>query len=136
MIVKKLIFHCSDSRWGNAATITEWHLGRGWKTIGYHYLILNGWISSGFFDERFDGNIETGRPRNIQGAHVKGHNVDTLGICLIGNSGLFTNKQLESARNLIIYLQGIYGDLKVKQHSQYDDSKPYCAGLDLKEIMP
>lgn len=31
-----------------------------------------------------DGTVETGRKEGKTGAHVKGHNLNSLGICLVG----------------------------------------------------
>lgn len=52
---------------------------RKWEDIGYHYLIGN----SRLFTK--DGKIYNGRPETIEGAHTKGYNKNSLGICLIGN---------------------------------------------------
>ena len=40
--INKIILHCSDSAWGSAAAIDRWHVERGMRRIGYHYVILNG----------------------------------------------------------------------------------------------
>jgi len=131
--LKRIIFHCSQSNYGNAAEITVWHLARGFKTIGYHYCIDNGWTAQGYFDEDFDGVIESGRNPEIEGAHCIGQN-DAIGICLIGKSKLFTDKQLQSARNLIVKLKNQYGEIEIFQHSDFDQKKHFCAGLDLTEF--
>lgn len=55
-----------------ADEIREWHIDRGFSDIGYHYVI------------RRDGTLEEGRDARYQGAHVKGSNASTLGICLVG----------------------------------------------------
>ena len=73
--VNKIIIHCSATQEGkeiSAATIDEWHKARGWRGIGYHYVI------------GLDGMIEYGRPITETGAHVKGHNKGSIGICYIG----------------------------------------------------
>ena len=54
--------------------IREWHLDRGFKDIGYHYVL------------RRDGKLEAGRAEDQTGAHVKGHNANSLGICLVGGT--------------------------------------------------
>ncbi len=46
--------------------------GFGWSDVGYHWVI------------RRDGFIEEGRPPSRVGAHVKGYNTHSLGICLVG----------------------------------------------------
>jgi N-acetyl-anhydromuramyl-L-alanine amidase AmpD len=48
-------------------------VARGWTTIGYHYVV------------RRDGTVETGRPTTQQGAHVRGLNDCSIGICLSGH---------------------------------------------------
>ncbi|MDO5643861.1 MAG: N-acetylmuramoyl-L-alanine amidase [Paracoccus sp. (in: a-proteobacteria)] len=54
------------------AEIREMHRKRGWRDVGYHYVI------------RRDGTIERGRPESKVGAHVAGHNATSIGICCIG----------------------------------------------------
>lgn len=55
--------------------IRRWHLARGFKDIGYHWLIDR------------DGKVGKGRDMTVQGAHTKGHNRGSIGICLIGGKG-------------------------------------------------
>lgn len=52
--------------------IDQMHKANGWNGIGYHFVI------------RLDGTVEKGRPVEQVGAHVKGHNEDSLGIVLVG----------------------------------------------------
>jgi len=130
---QNIILHCSDSSWGNAAIITTWHIEREFRNIGYHFIILNGKISATCNLTAFDGHIETGRPLDEEGAHTKGHNSD-FGICLIGKSNSFTSKQIESCKQIIQMLKFKYDIDKVKQHSDYEPLKPFCAGFNT-EIM-
>lgn len=70
-----IVVHCSATppdRDVDAAEINRWHRAKGWRMIGYHYVIKR------------DGTIETGRPITEAGAHVRGHNSYTIGICLVG----------------------------------------------------
>ena len=53
--------------------IESWHLDRGFLAIGYHFVVSP------------SGRIFRGRPLDRIGAHVKGHNVGTVGICLMGD---------------------------------------------------
>jgi len=48
------------------------HIKRGFRTGGYHWYV------------RRDGTLIEGRPEYEMGAHVKGHNSNTLGICFEG----------------------------------------------------
>ncbi len=132
-----VIIHCSDSSFGNAALITKWHIEeRHWETIGYHYVILNGRLSAFKRHSYFDGHLETGRPLDDdsdleldeKGAHAAGWNM-SVGICLIGLSGTFSDPQLRELNSLIKRLRSQFGEIKVMQHSDVEPKKPYCAGL-------
>lgn len=73
--IKLLVVHCSATpadRDIGVAEIRAMHRARGWKDVGYHYVI------------RRDGRVEKGRPDTVMGAHVAGHNDGSLGICLVG----------------------------------------------------
>ena len=52
--------------------VRKMHMDRGWRDVGYHWLI------------RRDGTLEEGRPEGTLGAHVRGHNSGTIGICWAG----------------------------------------------------
>ena len=144
----KVIIHCSDSEFGNAAIINEWHRQRGFYSveqnisIGYHLVILNGKISARCYNPRFDGRIETGRgfdednhiERWEHGAHTKGQNYSSLGICLIGKSGDFTNAQIRGLSKELRELRIQFGQLDIGQHSDYSKSKPFCAGFTEKQM--
>ena len=131
--MREVILHCSDSSWGNAATIALWHKERGFREIGYNYIVCNGWTAQGYFDRDFDGAIESGRNPEQEGAHCKGRN-HAIGVCLIGRSKLFTDKQIDSVKILLLKLKEKYEIIKVYQHSDFDVDKFFCAGLDLKQF--
>jgi len=73
--INRVIIHhsASDSRRTTVQMIREWHLRRGWQDIGYHLLI------------DWTGELHYGRELRISGAHCRGHNEDSLGVCCIGN---------------------------------------------------
>lgn len=73
--ITELIIHCSATPEGKSfsvADIDRWHRQRGWNGIGYHFVIY------------LDGSIHTGRRLSQIGAHCKGHNANSIGICYIG----------------------------------------------------
>ena len=73
--IKYIIVHCAATKPSQdigAQEIRRWHLERGFKDIGYHYVI------------RRDGSIESGRPEWEVGAHAKGYNASSIGVCLVG----------------------------------------------------
>ena len=73
--VMYLILHCAATPEGKSFTakdIDKMHKQRGFKKIGYHYVI------------DLDGTIEKGRAENEIGAHCIGYNSKSIGICYIG----------------------------------------------------
>ena len=132
-----VIVHCSASGFGNAVMVDNWHRQRGWSMIGYHFVILNGNLTAKKHHSQFDGTIETGRPLDDDsdlefdeaGAHALGYNDRSVGICLIGQSGQFTDNQLRNLRFLTKLLRAQFGKIKIIQHSDVEPLKPYCAGL-------
>lgn len=107
---ENIIIHCSDSFFGNANEIRKWHIERGWRDIGYHFVICNGLLDPNFHLSCYDGSIEAGRAINgdrwveelEKGAHTLGMNHCSIGICMIGQK-VFTNKQLIALRKLVEY---------------------------------
>jgi N-acetylmuramoyl-L-alanine amidase len=126
--LKKIVVHCSatpPSMDVGVAEIAAWHtapkpLGNGWKDIGYHYVI------------RRDGTLETGRDVKRQGAHVSGHNVDSIGICLVGGQATadFDPAQYATLRKLVRSLLTTYGPLRLVGHHDLDRAKP-CPRFDV-----
>lgn len=88
----------SDAPGITAATIDEWHRARGWSRIGYHYVIL----SEKSDGQLRDGQIETGRDSDVMGAHCRGLNKRSIGICVVGDGDKtpFTQHQTTS----LVYL--------------------------------
>ena len=81
-----LVVHCSDTPDSDPLTsrdLHKMHLGFGWDGIGYHRIIKR------------DGIVEFGRPDYWVGAHVKGFNNISLGVCLIGRH-IFTDVQMKA----------------------------------------
>lgn len=130
---KTVILHCSASTFGNGLLIDKWHKERGFRCNGYHFVILNGELEKDKYHRVYDGLIDSGREINEQGAHTYGHN-ENIGICLIGNSNAFTYSQMIALMGLLRLLKEEYGQLEIKQHSDYDEKKPFCAGFS-DEIM-
>ena len=124
--INKIIIHCTDSEFGDVETIDGWHKARGWKGIGYHFLIGNAYPKYENYKERIpviehDGLILEGRPIEQVGAHTLHHNLDSIGIALVG-SNTFTRAQLHSLMKLIkmllkqfnLSIADVYGALRVQ----------------------
>jgi N-acetyl-anhydromuramyl-L-alanine amidase AmpD len=106
--IDSIIIHCTDSTFGTERKVRSWHVdGNGWSDIGYHFLILNSRISTNFKIEALNGCIELGRDIKKSGAHCKGYNTRSIGICLVGKDK-FTKEQIFSLIELITDLMRIY----------------------------
>lgn len=94
--------------------------GKGFSDIGYHY----------FIDKA--GVVHEGRHPELQGAHCKGHNEDSVGICVSGRKK-FTEIQLRKTAFLVQDLMGAYDLVRsnVRPHSSFDRRKS-CPNFDLE----
>lgn len=104
----KIVIHHADASTCNAHMIHQWHKARGWSGMGYHFLV-----------RKEGGIVETGRPINTIGAHCTGQNNDSVGICFEGDFDreTMTNEQLQTGRELIAYLRGLYGqNIRIVRH--------------------
>lgn len=136
--IKKTIIHCSatSSDWmegqssaSKRAEIKRWHVqGRGWNDIGYHVLIDR------------DGTVVEGRPAELQGAHVRGQNHDSLAVCLIGGRGStqndqfrenFTQAQEFALRDLLAFWESEFPGLAIYGHNQF--AAKACPGFNVPE---
>ena len=73
--ITEIIIHCSATTEGKDFTVEDidrWHRQRGFSGVGYHFVIYR------------SGSIHAGRPTCQIGAHCKGHNTISIGICYIG----------------------------------------------------
>lgn len=117
--INQIIVHCSDSEFGSAEIIDAWHRERGWDGIGYHFVICNGVKRSGVsYETEWDGRLQRGRSELTVGAHCKGHNAHSIGICLIGVRK-FTGRQ-------ILLLDTVLGDLCRKYNISADSVLGHC----------
>ena len=122
--INKLVIHCSDSpddRDVDRKDIDAWHKERGWDGIGYHYVIKR------------DGVVEIGRPESVQGAHTRGHNRGSLGVCMIGRE-VFSEEQYKALTILIKDLTARYRGLYVAGHYEYDEHKT-CPNFKVEEYL-
>ncbi len=129
-----ITLHCSDSSYGNAALIESWHKARGFRMIGYHYVILNSYPTERSYSEKrpefqFDGYVETGRPSQMIGAHARGYNRNSIGVCLIGRSQ-FTGLQFGSLKRLIAEIQRQHPQACIIGHYELDNNKT-CPNIDM-----
>ena len=128
--INKIILHCSATRDGqdiSTETIRGWHVNeRGWSDIGYHFVVL------------LDGTVDKARPVERQGAHVRGKNKGSIGVCYIGGCDADMNPkdtrneaQKKSLEELISYLMEAYDDATL--HGQNEFSSKACPSFNVKE---
>jgi len=129
--IDNIVVHCSASPFGDREVIDKWHRERGWREIGYSYVILNGCRkSSKSYNADDDGIIEGGRSldndpyieNGEQGAHAAGYNANSFGICMIGTNK-FTVYQFEALAFLLHMWKRMIPDVKLYGHYQLNSHK-------------
>ena len=126
---KYIVIHCSatppDMDVG-LREIRRWHLDRGFNDVGYSDII------------RRNGELELGRAANEIGAHVKGYNSISVGICLVGGvdkklqqQDNFTEEQMKTLKRSIMFYKTLIKKAKVIAHRDLDKKKD-CPCFDVK----
>lgn len=114
--IRKIIVHCTATEEGrdfHVDDINRWHKYRGFSKIGYHWLVC------------IDGSIEQGRDEAEQGAHTKGQNAHSIGVCYVGGlrggkpCDTRTAAQKQALRRLITDLKRRYAGATVHGHSEF-----------------
>lgn len=139
--ITTIVLHCADTPNGRETSIidiNQWHANRNppftrdlsiapkhqphLKNIGYHYVIT------------LDGEIHEGRPLIETGAHVSGHNQNTVGVCLIGRDQ-FTPEQFHSIQVVKSRIEAQVGiKLPLKGHREFDANKT-CPGFSVQKYV-
>lgn len=129
--VKYLVVHCAatpPSADIGAKDIDRWHREQGYFSIGYHYVI------------RRDGTLEFGRPTDQPGAHARGYNQMSIGICLAGGVAAdrktpennFTKEQFSTLETLLRSLRKTYTKAEVIGHGQLPGVAKACPSFDAR----
>lgn len=130
--IDHLIVHCSATPAGRdigAREINRWHRQRGWRGIGYHYVI------------RLDGTVELGRSIREAGAHVEGWNRHSIGVCLIGGvsadnpleaKNTYTEAQMTSLHKLLADLQAQFPEAVICGHRDMPEVRKACPSFDVR----
>jgi N-acetylmuramoyl-L-alanine amidase len=134
--IKGIIIHCSATKPSmdiGVKEIKQWHTSapRNWRDIGYHFVI------------RRDGTLEEGRDIRENGAHCKGHNQNTIGICMVGGvteenvkiaEDNFTENQWYTLENLVenlVWKDYVEGGCFIKGHNEL--SSKACPSFDVQK---
>ena len=122
-IRRVVIHHSASPRTTSPDAIRNWHETKGWRAVGYHYLI----------DHR--GKTHVGRPLPEMGAHAKGANRDSIGICVIGNNAELGQEWNTLQRHALIELckalLGVFPGLTFHAHKDVGSTKTRCPGCDI-----
>ena len=122
--IDEIIIHCTATVEGKnfkAKDIDKWHKAKGWKGIGYHYVI------------DLDGTIEKGRDESVVGAHCTGHNQHSIGIVYVGGldknqkpKDTRTEQQKESLWEILRQLLCKYPKARICGHNQFANKACPC----------
>lgn len=127
--IKEIIIHCTATVEGkdyHVADVDKWHKARGWKGIGYHYLIT------------LDGTIEKGRDEAEVGAHCTGHNAHSIGVCYVGGvdknmkpKDTRTEAQKEALWEILRQLLVKYPKATIHGHNEFANKA--CPSFDVQK---
>ena len=86
-IDKIIIHHSASPSTTTVEDIRKWHVeDNGWNDIGYHFVITE------------DGVIHECRPLAKIGAHTKGNNRYSIGVCVVGNTSVIAPSMTQMAQ--------------------------------------
>ena len=108
--------------------IRRWHIERGFSDVGYHYVI------------HLDGTVSYGRPLPLPGAHCKGHNAHSIGVCYVGGCDkqmrphdTRTAAQRTAMLQLLQHLKKQHP--KATIHGHYEFDRKACPSFDVAAWM-
>jgi N-acetylmuramoyl-L-alanine amidase len=125
MIPERIIIHHSAAtRDVDIEEIRQWHTSppNNFRDVGYHYYV------------RKNGDVQVGRKETEQGAHARGANQNSIGICL---SGDFTKEyptmaQIRATNALVWNLKLRYDIKEVVGHN--DVGNTLCPAFDVRVV--
>lgn len=128
--ITEIILHCTATAAGRNFTVADidrWHRQRGFKGIGYHYVVY------------LDGSVHAGRREEEAGAHCLGHNARSIGVCYVG--GLNAAGKPSDTRTLAqkTALRKLVASLKVRfpgatLHGHYEFAAKACPCFRVVEL--
>ena len=127
--INRIIIHCSATPEGKDFTVAQidgWHRQRGFRCIGYHFVIYR------------DGTVHPGRPVEQIGAHTSGCNADSIGVCYIGGCAADgktpkdtrTSAQRLALARLVRELKAIYPAATIHGHNEF--ARKACPSFNVK----
>ena len=135
-----VIVHCSatppDMDIGTKE-IRAWHVrGNGWRDIGYNYVLRRSGALEGGRDLDNDGDFD-----EEIGAHAKGFNTQSIGICLVGGIDSdgnpecnYTIGQMIGLSNLVDRIRRDNPSILIVGHHDVNPGKA-CPCFNVKELL-
>jgi len=124
-----IMIHCAATKPSmdiTAKDIDKWHRQKGWRKIGYHWVVCR------------DGTVEEGREISEVGAHCRGYNDKSIGICMVGGideegnpESNFTSEQWDALAKLVWQMKLPYPDAEVVGHNEF--SSKACPSFNVRE---
>lgn len=130
--IRLIVVHCSATRVDvdfGVDDLLRCYLARGFRTIGYHFYITK------------DGRVYHTRPMAEIGAHARGFNLHSLGICYEGGLGIDgqptdtrTPAQREALRRVLSELKELFPEAEIVGHRQLSgDIHKACPCFDARK---
>lgn len=129
--IEKIIIHCTATPQGRTVTVKDvdgWHRQKGYKKIGYHFLI------------GLNGDVWSGRDIEEIGAHCEGQNAASVGVCYVGGlapdgktpKDTRTEAQKTALKKLVAELRKKYPTATVHGHREFANKA--CPCFDVGEL--
>jgi len=125
--ITHLVFHHSASaRMTPLDTIRKWHVkDNHWDDIGYHIIITG------------NGVCSEGRPYWAQGAHARGKNPGTIGVCITGDNTkadrAWNAAQIVAGHAVVNAWRTLVPSIRVVGHRDLVDGTE-CPGVDIGRL--
>jgi len=126
--IRRLIVHHSASPLSTTIEdIRRWHVDEnGWEDVGYHHVISS------------LGLVYKGRDMAYQGAHARGSNADSIGVCLVGNNmesqNRWTREQVGALQKMWHSFRLLWDGIEVYGHRDVSTGTE-CPGLDVRALL-
>ena len=135
-LITMLVIHCTATRCNRRYSLLQLYHDHvevnHWRFIGYHFYILR------------DGKVEVTRPLARMGAHAKGYNAHSIGICYEGGldemghpTDTRTPEQKEAMARLIVQLKQQFPTIHtVLGHCDLPGVQKACPCFDATLLQP
>jgi N-acetylmuramoyl-L-alanine amidase len=128
--INLIVVHCSatpPSMDIGVRVIDKWHRENGWEGCGYHFVV------------RRNGLVESGRDLMKIGAHAKGNNHNSIGLCLIGGvdnyhqpENNYTKAQMDTLKFMLEKLSEQFAGIAIVGHHDLQGAHKDCPCFDVK----